>query len=599
MYRPLLITGLLLAPLGAAFSGCSGSAEVAQSTPAPAVAPSSSSSSSSSGDSGSQSSTIAPPDDSDGSGAVMDQPTEEESMPGPTGGPAGNVGYGSGSSGPPGGMPGATQPGMPAEFDMGSGSGAGSGAGVPPGMSGAAGYPNMSAMGGNMAAMPGMGMPSEMGMGGMGGAGMGGMAGMAGMGGGQFAPPEDPAPAEDADYLTKGRYAFSIGKEKEAIEYARAFAIAAPEGTDVLQKTKWFAAGLRPITTARFAVGVVLEAPATMTDFKPIGSKQLQGGGGGGGGRDSMMMAPGSSGSGQNNKANAKKEHAIYDLTGGFGEAVIAGFKERWTAGNFGGVFNDVEKFVPPTPVGNNNGMAGMGMAGMGMAGMGMAGMRGGPPAGMDGMGMGGEAGMGMGGEGSSGPQERIMPGSVVIPGMVYIGSSEKQADLMKKAEERGVDLVVLFDVKVSPPNRLNGIVQNEAKVRVVSMKGEPLARSNELLNTEVERALMRANGEDEVAKATEKFFAQFDSKVKIGDMPALKPEHAKARLVQVLANTKLGKLEKLFEVSLYHSMKLITDEDKLTACLIVMEGSEGESVANGRPEDKQAVLDALLPNYK
>ena len=92
---------------------------------------------------------------------------------------------------------------------------------------------------------------------------------------------------------------------------------------------------------------------------------------------------------------------------------------------------------------------------------------------------------------------------------------------------------------------------------------------------------------------------AQFDSKVKIGDMPALKPEHAKAQLVRVLSNTKMGKLEKLFEVSLYHSMKLITDEDKLTACLIVMEGSEGESVANGRPEDKQAVLDALLPNYK
>ena len=109
----------------------------------------------------------------------------------------------------------------------------------------------------------------------------------------------------------------------------------------------------------------------------------------------------------------------------------------------------------------------------------------------------------------------------------------------------------------------------------------------------------MRASGDDEVVKATDKFLAQFDSKVKLADMPALKPEHAKARLVQVLSNTKLGKLEKLFEVSLYHSMKLITDDEKLTACLIVMEGSEGESVANGRPEDKQAVLDTLLPNYK
>jgi hypothetical protein len=500
--------------------------------------------------------------------------------------PPGDTGMPSPSNGPPG-MEGSYNPpgsGMPAEMGMGSGSGSG----IPNGMSGASGYPSTNGMGmgmamsgsGNMGAM-GMGMP-----------GMGGMEG--GMGAGQFAPPEDPAPAEDADYLTKGRYAFSIGKEKEAIEYARAHAIASPEGAEVLQKTKWFAAGLRPISMTRFAVGVVLEAPASMTDFRPIGSKQLQGGAGGGGGRESMMAAPGSS---SQTKANVKKEHAFYDLTGSFGEAVVAGFQERWNSGNFGSVYNDVEKFVPKT-IGNNNGMNGMGMPGMGM---GMGGMRGGPPAGMDGMGMGmgGEAGMGMGGEGPVGPRERIMPGSVLVPGMVYIGTSDKQADLMKKAEDRGVDLVFLFDVKVSPQNRITGTVQNEAKVRVVSMKGEPLARSSELLNTEVERASMKANGDDEVAKATDKFFAQFDLKVKFGDMPALKPEHAKARLVQVLSNAKLSKLEKLFEVSLYHSMKLITDEDKLTACLIVMEGSEGESVANGRPEDKQAVLDTLLPNYK
>jgi hypothetical protein len=409
-------------------------------------------------------------------------------------------------------------------------------------------------------------------------------------------PPEDPAPAEDADYLTKGRYAFSIGKEKEAIEYARAFAIASPEGVDVLQKTKWFAAGLRPITTVRFAVGVVLEAPATITDFRPIGSKQLQGNNRGGGGRDSMMT--GAPGSGAQNKNNTKaKEHPFYDLTGSFGEAIVASFQERWSSGNFGSVYNDVETFVPKPPVANNGmgmGMGGMGMGGMGMGGMGMSGMGGGAPGGM-------EEGMGMGmqGDGQNAPRARIMPGSVVVPGMVYIGTSEKQADLMKKAEDRGVDLVFLFDVKVSRPNPINGIVQNEARVRVLSLKGDPLVRSTELLNTEVERALNRASGDDEVAKTTDKFFAQFDSKVKLSDMPALKPEHAKARLVQVLSNTKSSKLEKLYEVALYHSMKLITDDEKLTACLIVMEGSEGESLANGRPEDKQAVLDTLLPNYK
>ena len=591
MYRPLLLTGFLIAPLLTAFSGCGGSPEVVQTAPPPPVSVAAS-------DSGSQASAMTPPseevssDPSNGDGAMMSMNS---------GGQSGMGDMNQGSGGPPGmaGMASSGNPDM-GQINMNSGSGSGGPPGMAMGgssdysMGDSGGMPNMN--------MGGMGGASNMGMGGMGMGGMGmGMDGMGGMmGAGQFAPPEDPAPDEDADYLTKGRYAFSIGKEKEALEYARAFAIASPEGADVLQKSRWFSAGLRPVTTARFAMGVVLEAPATMTDFKPIGSRQLQGagggGGGGGGGRDGMMM--GGSGNATQNKNTKAKEHALYDLTGNFGEAIVAGFQERWAAGNFGTVYNDVEKFVPKPPVGNN----GMGMGGMG--GMGMSGMRGGPPGGMDGMGMAGSSemgmgGMGMSGEGQSGPRERIMPGSIVVPGMIYLGTSEKQADLMKKAEDRGVDLVFLFDVKVSPPNRLNGIVQNEAKVRVVSLKGDPLARSSELLNTEVERALMRASGEDEVAKATEKFLAQFDSKVKLSDLPALKPEHAKARVVQVLSNTKLGKLEKLYEVALYHSMNLITDDEKLTACLIVMEGSEGESLANGRPEDKQAVLDTLLPNYK
>lgn len=555
MYRPFLLTGLIAAPLLASLSGCGGggSTPVAQNTPAPvASAPAPTAESPTA---------MMPPQDSSGSGGSSEGSGMGDNYAQPSDDTSAGMGMG-GMLGPPG---------------MSEGSGANMSSMPVIGGNYPNGDPNMMMGSSEMGAGMGMGM-------GMGGMGMNGQVG-------QFKPPEDPAPDEDSDYLTKGRYAFSIGKEKEAIEYARAFAIASPDGVDVLQKTKWFAVGLRPVTTARFAVGVVLEAPATTTDFKPIGSKQLQGGGNSGA---SMMM--GAPGSGAQTKATKVKEFPLYDLTGSFGEAVVSGFQERWSSGNFGTVYNDVEKFVPKLPVNN-----GMGMGGMAM-GSGMGGMAGAPPGGFEGSGM-GEMGMamgsGMGGDGQTTPLAKIMPGSVVVPGMIYIGSFEKQAELLKKAEDRGVDLVFIFDVKVSPPNRLNKIVQNEAKVRIVSLKGDPLARSSELLNTEVERALMRASGDDEVAKATDKFFAQLDSKVKFTDMPALKPEHAKARLVQVLSNPNMGKLEKLFEVSLYHSMKLITDDEKLTACLIVMEGSEGESVANGRPEDKQAVLDSLLPNYK
>ena len=132
--------------------------------------------------------------------------------------PPGDTGMPSPSNGPPG-MEGSYNPpgsGMPAEMGMGSGSGSG----IPNGMSGASGYPSTNGMG---MAMPGSGNMGAMGAMGMGMPWVWVAWAWCGMGmAGQFAPPEDPAPAEDDDYLTKGRYAFSIGKEKEAIEYALA-----------------------------------------------------------------------------------------------------------------------------------------------------------------------------------------------------------------------------------------------------------------------------------------------------------------------------------------------------------------------------------------
>ncbi len=406
--------------------------------------------------------------------------------------------------------------------------------------------------------------------------------------GAQNAPPKiDEAPGEDADLLTKAKYAFAIGKEKEAIEYARAYAVATAESGEVQQMAKWSTAASQPATTMRFAVGIVLEAPAALTDLKPIGSKQLQGGGGGGG---MGMGYP----SGQANQ-NATKERDLYSVTGSFGEAIVDGFKERWSSGKLGMVFSD----VTPKKVGLAAGpqAPGMGMMGSMMGGPGMSSegvgsdpYGGAPPDAMMGMGSGGAP---------AANQPKIMPGSSVTPGMIYIGTFDKEKSLMEKAALQNVDAVFIFDVTVSAPNRINGVIQNEARLRLLSTKGDLLARSSELLNTKVERALLSTAGDDEVKKATDKFFAQFDEKVQMADMPALKPEVAKARLTSLLANPAVDALQKLFEVSLYHSMKLISDEDKATCYLIVMQGSEGESLASGALADRQAVLEPLLPTYK
>ncbi len=455
-----------------------------------------------------------------------------------------------------------------------------------------------SAMGSSMGGAPGM-------------SGMSGMSGMANMFNGMTGagPGEaDPTPDEDADYLTKGKYAFGIGKEKEAVEYAMAHAIAAvgtSEASEVFGKTKWLTVSplsaaaddkkspknkpmQRPATIARFAVGILLDAPTSLTDLKPIGSKQRGGGGG------SMM---GSEGSGGGN-ANAKtKERALYEVTGTFGEAVVNAWAERWTSGQFGTVYNEVEPIKPRAT--NRNAMGGMmGMMGSSKMMMGSEGSSNSPD--MEAMG----AMMGsMGGSSSATTAPKVMPNTSVKPGLFFVGTvtdKAKQGDLLKKAEQQGVDAIFIFDVSVTGPNRA-GIVENKARVRLVNSKGELLARSNELINTKLERAQMTqsTDDDDELEKSVEKFFAQVDERIKLADMPALKPEHAKGRIVQILGNDELTRLQKLYEISLYRSLNLLSEQDHATACLIVMQGSEGEALAKGSALDRQLVLDGLLPSYR
>jgi hypothetical protein len=551
MFRALSILCFAILPLLALSTGCGGSAEVAQ-TPAPT--PTTTSTPVPTADS-TQSDSYDPYASESGTSepqmAVTDSGMQDDYVPpsddtyngGASYGNAGMTGYGA----PTPSRNGFAKLSALLGINMApSQPGSGMGDGYDPYM-GAQGY--------------GMGMP----------------------GGQQNSVAADPAPPEDADLLTKAKYAFSIGKEKEAVDYMRAYAVANEESGEIQQQTKWYAAGPKPATTVRFAAGVILVAPAALTDLKPIGSKQLQGGGGGG------TMNYGQPG----NQNTTSKERPFYSITGTFGEALVNSFKDRWTGGNLGSVFSDVTPAKPRPPQGMNamGMMAGSGYgSSMGMGGDGYTPPSDGyDPSMMD----------SMGGGAPSPTQPKILPGAILTPGIVYLGTSDKQSTLLEKAAEYKVDGVFLFDVEVSPPNRINGVVQNSARLRLVNMKGDLLARSSELLNTKVERAQATSSGEDEVKKTMDKFFVQFDEKVKLADLPELKPEHAKARLTQLLSNKEIDKLHKLFEVSLFHSLKLISDEEKATCYLIVMEGSEGEALASGTLIDKQAVLEPLLPDYK
>jgi hypothetical protein len=491
------------------------------------------------------------------------------------GGVQGSEEYGS-SSGYGGMNPGAPALGMQGAPPTGTGMMMG----APPGMSAESNYPGGMAMG--EAAAPG-GMAPEMG-------GYGMAPGMGGYGG-QAAAPPDPAPAEDADYLEKGKYAFAIGKEAAAQKYLIAHLLADDAAASKLMSEIRWAPGLkRPASTIRFGVGIDLKAPPNLSDVRPIGRSQFaQAGGGGGGGGDasgygmpSGGMAPGGA------PAAGGGQKTFQDLTGGFGEALVTAFEAAWENGDFGTIFNAVEPITPPSA---NRADGAMG----GMAGM-MSGMMGAGPGGEMGYGggvPGGESGYGGAPAGAAAARPKTAPGKAIVPGLFYLGTGG-QSDIVSKAEKEGIDYIFFFEVSVEARRNL---ISNDTRLRLVSAKGENLGASSTLNNLKVDRAAATGESAD-LNKAIASIFKRIES-LRFTNLPALENRHAVSRVQSLVAKPAADPFPILLEIRLYNHLGLLTDDEKSAAYQIVLNNSGGELLASGSLEDRQEVLDPILPEYK
>ncbi|MCA9131498.1 MAG: hypothetical protein KDA45_00015 [Planctomycetales bacterium] len=389
-------------------------------------------------------------------------------------------------------------------------------------------------------------------------------------------------PLEQQSYLARAKHAFSQGDEQQAMNFLYAHVLAADESEsqDILARTRWYEVGLRPATTVRFAVGVILDAPSTLKDIKPLGAKQFQGGGGGGGSAAGFGGNYGGEGTEENT------ERSFHELTGTFGEALVTAFESRWSAGDLGTVFNEAMLEEPEDDAGGALGYGG-GFGGPG--GYGGAGL----PGGYAGDAF--EAGMGGGGFGDASGQPRQMEGAILTPGLHFLGTGS-QTELLQKAVELGVDGLFVFDVKANP-NRRTGMVNNDTRLRIMGTDGKALAATSTLSNTEIERAELRGVSDDALQKNIDRIFAQFDEKVRLKEMPVLTAKIAHARLRQLLVDTQSSKLYKLFETRLYHSLGLLTQDELAKVYQIVLQGNEGLALANGSPDDRKLVLKEVLPN--
>ncbi|MEO8271887.1 MAG: hypothetical protein ABI557_19345, partial [Aureliella sp.] len=372
-----------------------------------------------------------------------------------------------------------------------------------------------------------------------------------------------------------------------AVELLYAQSVAAEDDVaqETLSQARWFDLGLRPVLALRFAVGVDLDAEESIDDLKPLGVSQ-SGNAGGGSGAPSMAMAIGNQ---SGNGANTKSERTFQQLTGDFGSALATSFESRWMDGKLGTPFKNVEPAAPPTP--SNNAMGSMGM-GMGMGSMSSGGYPGGS-SGYPGGSVGYPGGSSGGTDGSKTAAKHNTEGSVVTPGLVFIGVG-KQAELLQEAITQGFDGLFLFDVKAAHKRR-GGLIENSTRLRFMGLDGKTVAATSTLVNVDIEMAKARKHDDDALGKSIDRFFTSFDAKVKLSELPALKPEHAHDRIRALLADPQTDDLVKLFEARLYRSMDLLSADELAKIYQIILRGNEGISLANGTIDDRKLVLNEVI----
>jgi hypothetical protein len=534
-------------------------------------------------------------------------------------GSSGSYGSGSSGSGAGGYGPGSGSSGSYGGGALGPGSGYSDSVAMPGSSSsyGSGGY-GQGAPGGNPYG-PGYGQPGA-GQPGVGQSGYG--QGASGYGGPASMAENQPQDDESKSLLEEAEYLFGIGEEREALRYFYAHVLSAEDevAEELLQRTRWFAAGTRPAVVLRFAVGVNLDAPSTLTDVKPLGVKQFGGGAGGGGGRGSMASsAPGGYG-GPGNANETGQGRDLVSLTGDFGEALVADFQSRWSSGEMGTVFDQVVPLEPRRDArgrgpGNapGGGFAGSGRGPGGPGGIGLPGGSGAPGAGYGSGSYGGGSyggGEGVYGVPPGGPGEdeeddaraaqlaglrlNAKVGESIAPGLLYVGTGS-QDELLEKANEAGVDGLFVFDVEASE-NRRTQLVNNKTRLRFVLPNGDATsANTRKLENTELERAEMRGIGGDELQKNMERFFARFDEDIALAELPNFKSEHADTRLRQLLSSDPTEPLATMFEARLFNSLGVLDEETMSKVFQIALVGNEGVSLATGSKADRELVIQSVL----
>ena len=437
-----------------------------------------------------------------------------------------------------------------------------------------------------------------------------------------------PEPVTLMDFATK---CFREGNDKDGFDYLCAHYICNEnEGDELKSKIKWSAGLKHPVLAVRIGIGINYAAPSIFTgDPQPIGRvKELPGGGGGlgggggmpgmpgggegrrgrrgggggaggmpgmpgmpgAGGAGGMPGMPGMPGAGGGGAAAGDGRGLIDFYTGEFGTKLLESLESRILDGKFGDVLKD---FQGPGNAGGAGGAGGM----PGMPGMPGAGGAGGMP-GMPGMpGVGGGAGGMPGAGGPAGGAGNAREPKGIMPGLVVLGTGGRDS-LEKRAKDQNLDLLFIFEVKVSQSPRTE-IVNNTTtlKLYAVQKPGEVVFTSTGLNALTVTKQREKPKDKDPVDVEVERALGVIDKSFVVSEMPGLQPEHALRRVNLISSSQEAEPLSHLVEIRAFKAMRLISGQQFQDGVKGLIGPEKAEALLkSGKEEDRKPALASFLP---
>lgn len=430
------------------------------------------------------------------------------------------------------------------------------------------------------------------------------------------------AAAQPTTLLGEAKLAFSQGNNRDGFQYLYAHYLCGDTGAEDVQSHMRWAPALRRHTVAvQFGIGVVYTAPRDYTG-NPMaigndaqnkaqntgtqGRKRRGRGGAGGGAGFAGPMAPGAPpgvampgmpgmpGAGGGAASGSRSSLDYY--TGELGESLL----EKLEAKVDEGVFGDVQREMDmPAAAPANQGFTAAG-AFPGAPGIDAA--AGGP--GEDGPGAepGFDDAPAVGGAGRG----KDEAGSI-RPGITFLGMASSKEALEKMAKEQGVDVLIAFDVKVQRPSKTK-IVSNSTKISVLLVdrpQDVPVHTSVVLTNVKVAAEREKNRDGDPVDEEIDKLMAKLEAYTSASGVPqtlkvspfleSLAPQHAANRVTSLTASPTDHPLAVLAEIKLYHSKKLISDQQFQDAAKVFLR-DKAELLAKGKEDERRKALDSLLP---